>query len=167
MSPLTDSGLEAHPGAVAVQRDALVAITTDIWSCFLGEEVHPLPEGVAGPHDESVLASVGIVGAWGGHVVLELPVAGAEKAAKRMLGIGEVTGLEIVDALGELGNMVGGNVKSLLPTPCDLGLPIVVRGAVAPAPGNDTVEICRAFLGWADSTVRVSVWADTNHDRNG
>jgi len=43
----------------------------------------------------------------------------------------------------------------------------VVQGTVAPAAGTDTIEICRAFLGWADTTVRVSVWAKTNRDRNG
>ncbi len=167
MSAQTDSQLVAAPASVELQAHDLVAITSDVWSCFLDEEVYPMPEDTADLNAESVLASVGIVGAWGGHVLLELPMAGAETAAKRMLGLEEVTALEIVDALGELTNMVGGNVKSLLPPTCHLGLPMVVKGTVAPVGGTDTIEICRAFLGWADTTVRVSVWAKTNRDRNG
>ncbi|MEO3937274.1 chemotaxis protein CheX [Dermatophilaceae bacterium Soc4.6] len=150
-----------------VSADDIVAITTDVWACFLGEEVYRVPESTPGLDDESVLASVGITGTWGGHVLLELPLAGAETAARRMLDVESVTENEIVDALEELSNMVGGNVKSLLPTPCHLGLPMVVQGAVAHTPGSDTVQVCRAFLGWADSTVRVSVWAKNHRERNG
>jgi chemotaxis protein CheX len=35
---------------------------------------------------------------------------------------------EIEDAWGELANMVAGNVKALLPRPCQLSLPAVVQG---------------------------------------
>ena len=35
---------------------------------------------------------------------------------------------EVRDALGELTNMLGGNLKALLPGPCFLGLPTVVSG---------------------------------------
>jgi chemotaxis protein CheX len=159
--------VEAVPSSFQPGSDDIVAITSDVWSCFLGEEVYPIPDDAAGLDDESVLASVGITGSWGGHVLLELPAAGAEEAAKRMLGAEEVTANEIVDALGELSNMVGGNVKSLLPTPCHLGLPMVVQGSMAHTPGSDTTEVCRASLGWADSTVRVSVWAKNVRDLNG
>jgi len=165
MTAPTAARVEGSPTSAEVRSDDIVAITADVWSCFLGEDVHPLPDASAGLGDDSYLASIGIMGAWGGHVLLELPLAGAELAAKRMLGIETVTMLEVVDALGELSNMVGGNIKSLLPMPCHLGLPMVVQGTVAPAAGSDTVEICRAYLGWADSTVRVSVWARTRATR--
>ena len=69
-----------------------------------------------------------------------------------------VTDAEVVDALGELTNMIGGNVKSLLPAPSQLSLPMVsdsvwpttVPGSVAGVPG-------RVHASVADS-VHISVW---------
>ena len=40
----------------------------------------------------------------------------------------ELTTADLHDALGELTNMTGGNLKALLPEPCTLGLPVVVEG---------------------------------------
>ena len=40
----------------------------------------------------------------------------------------EMSDEEIGDALGELATMTGGNVKALLPQPCDMSLPAVVEG---------------------------------------
>ncbi|HVD28484.1 MAG TPA: chemotaxis protein CheX [Mycobacteriales bacterium] len=44
---------------------------------------------------------------------------------------------EVADALGELTNMIGGNLKSLLPGPSRLSMPAVTVGATTahPAPG--------------------------------
>ncbi|MCU0705946.1 MAG: chemotaxis protein CheX, partial [Fimbriiglobus sp.] len=44
----------------------------------------------------------------------------------------EVTPAELADALGELANMVGGNLKALLPDGCRLSLPSVEPGAGPP-----------------------------------
>ena len=41
----------------------------------------------------------------------------------------EVSLDDVRDALGEITNMIGGNVKALLPTPSRLSLPTVVEGA--------------------------------------
>jgi chemotaxis protein CheX len=42
---------------------------------------------------------------------------------------------DVRDALGELANMVGGNIKGLLPGPTQLSLPLVVEG------GKDALRI--------------------------
>ena len=47
---------------------------------------------------------------------------------------------DLQDALGELTNMTGGNIKSLLPEPCRLSLPTVaVTNQSFRIPGSDLV----------------------------
>ena len=58
---------------------------------------------------------------------------------------------DVADALGELANVVGGNVKAVLPGPSVLGLPEV---GSAPAAGPDT---CRVELLWRDQSLTISV----------
>ena len=59
----------------------------------------------------------------------------------QMLGIppDEVTSHDVGDSLGELTNMVGGNIKSLLPSPSNLSIPSVAEGSDYSiwAPGTD------------------------------
>jgi chemotaxis protein CheX len=45
------------------------------------------------------------------------------------LAADEISPSEISDALGEIANMMGGNVKALLPGPATLSLPSVTEGS--------------------------------------
>jgi chemotaxis protein CheX len=68
-----------------------------------------------------------------------------------------VTDAEVVDALGELTNMIGGNIKSLLPAPSQLSLPMVAE-SVWPTSVPGSVSVCKlAFTAGAD-VVQISVW---------
>ena len=58
---------------------------------------------------------------------------------------------DIEDGLGELANVVGGNVKAVLPGPSALGLPVV---GAAPVAGSDT---CRVDLLWRGRSLTISV----------
>ena len=58
---------------------------------------------------------------------------------------------DIEDGLGELANVVGGNVKAVLPGPSVLGLPEV---GSAPAAGSDA---CRVDLLWRGQSLTISV----------
>lgn len=87
------------------------------------------------PPDEGSTASVssslvGIAGRWDGAVIVDCSPAVAHLLASLMFGVpsDEVDRDQIEDALGELANMVGGNLKALLPGPCTLSLPTVVEG---------------------------------------
>jgi len=62
---------------------------------------------------------------------------------------------DVADAVGELVNMIGGNVKSLMPGPSVLSLPVVAAGRVARP--SDSVEACRLDATWAGSPLVVSV----------
>lgn len=79
---------------------------------------------------ELLLATVHLAGQWTGSVVLGLSPAVAQEGAAAMLGIsaGEVTAADQQDVAAELVNMIGGNLKSLLPGPTFLSLPTIVCG---------------------------------------
>lgn len=79
---------------------------------------------------DSLLASVHITGSWTGTVVLGLSqeLAGATAAGMLMMSEAEVSDADRRDTASELANMVGGNLKSVLPAPSYLSLPTVVSG---------------------------------------
>jgi hypothetical protein len=69
----------------------------------------------------------------------------ARVLASRMLLTPDPGPDDLLDAVGELGNIAGGNVKSLLRHSCRLSLPqaeMVDGGQVHPEPGGVTVRAC-------------------------
>ncbi|HET6151990.1 MAG TPA: chemotaxis protein CheX [Marmoricola sp.] len=133
-------------------------VLEEVWTSFLGVEEPLLPRT---PGDITVgwSAAVTVSGEWHGMVSVELPTHVAEDVTRRMLGL--VDGLDVAadedvaDAVGELVNMIGGNVKSLMPGPSVLSLPVVAAGRVARP--SDVVEVCRLDASWAGSPLVVSV----------
>lgn len=73
----------------------------------------------------SLAAGVGISGGWQGKVFFEGSQTFARRAAAIMfdLSVEDVTREEMHDAVAELTNMVGGNLKSILPGPSKLSVP--------------------------------------------
>lgn len=112
-----------------LQNDQVRSIIQNIWSSVLALEVS-VAEPVAELHGDYLTSCVHITGGWSGALTIGCPVALARKAAAVMFGmeIPQVGDSEMQDALGELANIAGGNVKSLLPAGCSLSLPTVVQG---------------------------------------
>jgi chemotaxis protein CheX len=107
-------------------------IVQDIWDCVLQLPVEDEdPFRLSAAHESTYAGVVQISGAWEGAVALQCAEPLARRAAEIMLGLpsGEIGPDEVKDALGELGNMMGGNFKSLLPEPCRLSLPVVIEGS--------------------------------------
>ncbi|RNL62665.1 chemotaxis protein CheX [Nocardioides marmoriginsengisoli] len=133
-------------------------VVDEVWGTFLGTE-EPLVPGPAGDLEVGWSAAVSITGEWRGLVSVELPGPMAAEVTRRMLGL--VDGLDptsdedVADAVGELVNMIGGNVKSLMPGPSTLSLPVVAAGRVARP--SDVVEACRLDAGWGGAPLVVSV----------
>jgi len=122
--------------------DDVRGVTEMIWSTVLGLEVAARAD--AAPVEAQALAGcVQITGAWQGAVVLTCSARLARQAAGAMFGIDpDRAGTdEAQDAVGELANMTGGNLKALLPEPCALSLPAVVSGSDyrARVPGSRVV----------------------------
>lgn len=85
------------------------------------------PEGAQTSVSSSL---VGIAGKWDGAVIVDCAPGVAASLASIMFGVplAEVDRDHIEDTLGELANMIGGNLKALLAPPCVLSLPTVVEG---------------------------------------
>lgn len=107
-------------------RDLTSLVTTSV----LGLEAEAAPVLSSIGTDGSVTACVHIGGDWEGAIAVSCSTALARRVASQMFEIPEqqVALAEIKDALGELGNMIGGSVKGLLPGSCRLSLPMVAEG---------------------------------------
>ena len=141
------------------------AIVEQVWSSFLGDEEPLLPRfaGAAAdeafPADDVWSAAVSVHGGWTGTVTVELSASVAQSLARLMLAMADepLDDAEVADAVGELVNMVGGNVKSLMPGPSALTLPVVAAGRAVHS--SELSEVARFDAVWAGEPVRVSVHA--------
>jgi len=139
----------------------LHAIVEEVWSSFVGvdQPLQPrlVPPGT--PLDPAVWSgAVSVTGDWQGAVTVELADHVARAITRVMLGLDDAVDPaddDVADAVGELVNMIGGNVKSLMPGHSVLSLPAVAAGrAVFP---SDTSEVARLDLLWTGQPVRVTV----------
>lgn len=114
------------------------------------------------PSDQPALTGcVHIDGAWNGAALVqcELPLARRMTAVLFDRAERDVTLEDVRDALGELTNMVGGNVKALLPAPSRLSLPTVVEGAdyAVTVPGTKPAGVVSFRTGGEILVIRILV----------
>ncbi len=104
-------------------------LVESIWSTMLGFPVEPTPDATPTANDP-LTGSVQITGAWQGAVLLDCDMILGRRVAASMFDIepDQVSKGDIFDAIGEVANMLGGNVKALLPESCHISLPAVVEG---------------------------------------
>jgi Chemotaxis phosphatase CheX len=140
---------------IEAAREDLEGLLTDVLSSVFDEEVEVLPpsgDDTSGPSGEALEPDAAALVAvrddragvdLGVHVRVS-PVL-ARLLASRMFACDEPVSEDLLDAVGELGNIAGGNVKSLL-FPSDstarLSLPSAVLGGPAtppPARGDGTL----------------------------
>jgi chemotaxis protein CheX len=132
----------------------LQGIVEEAWLALVGDDefLLPMPGGLP---DDAVSSWVEVVGPWTGSVVLTASRSTAEQLARCLLKEHAPPVLDdedIEDALGELANVVGGNVKGVLPGPSVLGLPEI---GVAPEPG-EPADTCRVDLLWRGQSLTIS-----------
>lgn len=105
----------------------IVEVTTVVWQSVLGIAL----ERQAGipTVNQPIVGCIRVSGAWNGAVTIECAESMARDAAATMFGVAPLLAgtAEIRDAIGELVNMTGGNVKALLPPISVLALPTVVE----------------------------------------
>ena len=103
-------------------------ITQSIWTTLFEVPIERGGDDAIGA--ESVTSIVHIEGAWHGAVVLRCPMQLAVTLTSVMFQSASEPGFdEVRDALGELANMLAGNLKALLPEPSTLSLPAVALGS--------------------------------------
>lgn len=101
---------------------------TDIWSTFLNMKVSPTETPFKPKGNGNTLAGcVQITGEWQGSVTLYAPKEIGKKVAATMYGLdeAEVVDKQVQDVIGEITNVLAGNIKSILPAPCSISLPCV------------------------------------------
>jgi chemotaxis protein CheX len=107
-----------------------------------------------------VHSSVSITGSWTGHVVYASSTQAARRAAAAFLAmeVDEVSQDDVSDVLGELANIVGGNVKAMLPPGAFLSLPQVVLAPESTARFPNTERISGVYGIWDGEPVSISMW---------
>ncbi len=146
--------------AAAVEHDQVYAIAEEVFAAMIDGDVghlHPWPGDVPVLVDPLV-AWVDVHGDLAGRAALITETRTAHELARALLGMGadeEVGREDLVDAFGEVANVVGGNVKALLPSQGTLGLPQVAARVPAVADGSLTHEL---RLAWHDQVIVVAVW---------
>ena len=144
-----------QPITALLDEATVETIAADAWVALVGEDelLVPVP---GDPPDDALSAWVDVVGPWTGSVVIttgrqtaaELTRALLQEAAPEVLDHEDV-----VDAFGEIANVVGGNVKAALPGPSTLGLPEVGEAPVVRNPD----DVCRIDVLWRGQPLVVSV----------
>jgi chemotaxis protein CheX len=138
-----------------IDEETVQSIAQEAWSALVGEDefLVPLPGGLP---DDAVSSWVDVRGPWNGAVVITTGRSTAEQLSRELLKEHAPPVLDdedIEDGLGELANVVGGNVKAVLPGPSVLGLPEV---GTAPEPGLPA-DICRVDLLWRGQSLTITV----------
>jgi chemotaxis protein CheX len=152
---MSDCALDLSP----VSAEDVIAITRQVWSSFLGLELTALP-GAAVTDEPVMSAVVHISGEWEGAVQLDCPLRHGVVAAGLMFSADpdSLSEEEACDAVGELANIVSGNVKSLLPAPSALSLPSVTTGDAPAGRSPDAAVVCQVELAGKAGPLHVTVW---------
>ena len=115
---------------VVAYRENVVPVVDMVFTTMLGLKVELYPMPWVRPPD-MVTSAVYFAGAWQGAVLLECTRAQARTFAQLLMSIGPPATIDedVRDTLGELANMLAGNLKSVLPSGVVLSMPSVIEGS--------------------------------------
>jgi chemotaxis protein CheX len=116
--------------SVDVSTTLISCVVDSIFSTMLDVPVRAIDCDVPVLKDK-VTSSVYLEGPWNGAVSLICSRAHACQLASRFMGVDPPAEVDddVRDALGELANMIGGNIKSCLGPEMQLSLPSVIDGS--------------------------------------
>jgi chemotaxis protein CheX len=110
--------------------EMVVGFVKSVFTTMLDIQVS-VAESAGSPAGDHLTAAVYFEGEWQGAVLLECTREQASLFAGSLLGIDppEEFNDDVRDALGELANMIGGNIKSVLAPEDRLSMPSVIHGS--------------------------------------
>lgn len=110
-------------------------VTESVWIAMLNVAAEPRESSARTLRDPCWTGTVRMSGAWEGAVTIACShdLARAAAVALFSLDSSEPSDEEVRDALGELANVVGGNIKALLPGPTNVSLPRVDSSGGVPS----------------------------------
>jgi len=132
-------------------RDGLIQVVEKVFRAMLGTEIAIAAiRWDASP--DSITATIDFSGAWRGVLCLQCSERQARQLAQ--LFIGEECGLseeEVQDVMGELANIIAGNLKLMLPRGTQHGLPSIVLGQrQSDVPGPHKIAVETSFIAGKD-----------------
>ena len=146
---------------VEVNENDLAEMVDQVWESYLDPEgLNPLIPTYDENQPSEVHSSVSITGSWTGHVVYASSTTAARRAAAAFLAMdeSEVSQEDVSDVLGEMANIIGGNVKAMLPPGALLSLPQVMLAPEATSRYPNAERISGAYGMWDGEPVSVSMW---------
>ena len=140
--------------------EEILGITRDGWESFTGRTIELVDDQVRPDSGDVIVGCVTVTGAWQGNVLLACPAQLARMAASAMFDLpaAQLDDEQVADALGELTNMIGGNIKSLIPGPSRLSMPTVTVGASSTVTMPGTALLSTVSLACEGLPLTVSVW---------
>ena len=115
-------------------REKIIESTQEIFSSMVMMEVSALDELVTEGrvHTQSITGLIGLAGTYKGVLAIHMPNTVAMAVTSSFLGMDvEEINADVEDAIGELANMLGGNVKTILSESgrdISLSLPSTISG---------------------------------------
>jgi len=109
-------------------RAGMVQVTEAVFETMLKTGVTVLDEPGETPASP-MTAAIFYAGQWKGALVLECSEPQARAWSSRLMDIAEPTAEDARDGLGELTNVLAGNLKPLLPPGVGISTPSVVQGS--------------------------------------
>lgn len=119
------------------RSEDLAQIAESVFSTMLGLELRGASHPAATPGvSEAMTAAVRLAGGWDGAILLRCREAQARQFAARFLDMPppDTVDEEVRDVLGELANMIAGNVKCTLRPGIRLSCPLVAETGDEPLP---------------------------------
>ena len=110
-----------------IQRDEVLQMANDLFSSMLGMSFEPANSDTTAASGGRISASILIEGDWNAEMRVVVPNPLANEITETMFGLdaGEASEAEILDAIGEVVNVLGGNAKGVINGECSLSLPCV------------------------------------------
>jgi chemotaxis protein CheX len=142
---------------MGVSFEQVREVTSEVW-CSLIAESPPEPAAASPEDDRLVTGCVTVSGGWEGAISVGCSTALARRLTAAMFETDPdvATTDEVADAIGELANMIGGNIKGLMPGPSQLSLPAVtIRESGLVIPGCELLVSQSFSLG--EERIRVQV----------
>ncbi len=135
----TLTNLESH-------RKTAINVTQEIFSTMLGTEAWAVQRAPAADPSHTVVGSIHFAGPWKGVLLLECQPLEASVFTAKLNGIAPPDSVDddVRDAVGEIANMLAGNLKTIFPPQTVLSGHTVVEGSsftMKVCGGNDSLRL--------------------------
>ncbi|TWU51934.1 chemotaxis protein CheX [Rubripirellula reticaptiva] len=113
-----------------ISTEEILAVSTNVFTTMVGCDVELAADTDELANQSPITGCVQISGEWTGAILVQTSGKLASFVASKMFAM-EVDQLDkndCQDTMAEIANMIGGNIKSLVPGPSALSLPTVTTG---------------------------------------